>query len=65
MWIVIHMAKGKDRCDKITSALSADGVLVRVRPAYKNVSDSENYYQICVLKSEAEQAKHVLLENGF
>ena len=65
MWIVIHMAKGKDRCDKITAALSADGVLVKIKPAYKNVPDAENYYQICVLQSEADQARQVLIENGF
>ncbi len=65
MWIVIHMAKGKERADQIAAALEADGVLVKIKPAYKNMSESENYFQICVLQSESEQARQVLMEGGF
>ncbi|MGI5899638.1 MAG: hypothetical protein ACOX8S_06910 [Christensenellales bacterium] len=65
MWVVIHMAKGKQRCDAIEAALTKDGVLVKIKPAYRNVSESDNYFQICVLQSETEQARQVLVENGF
>ena len=65
MWIVMHIARGKALCDRLVSLLEANGILVNVKPTYKNMPESQNDYQIRVLKSEAEQARSVLIKNGF
>lgn len=65
MWITVTMAKSKEITEEIEKALSQDGLLVKTRRVYKNVSDESNYYEIRVLKSEFEEAKKVLLEKGY
>ena len=59
------MAKSKEMADEIELLLSKEGLLVKTRRVYKNVSDESNYYEIRVLKSEFEEAKKVLLERGY
>ncbi|MHB1315902.1 MAG: hypothetical protein ACYCX2_10530 [Christensenellales bacterium] len=65
MWITVTMAKSKEIADEIESLLSQEGLLVKTRRVYKNISDESNYYEIRVLKSEFEEAKKVLMERGY
>nr|WP_122012988.1 hypothetical protein [Maliibacterium massiliense] len=65
MWVVVQMAQGKEAQQRSVSHLEREGILVRVRPLYKNVAEAQNYYEISVLASEAEEAQHVLLEHGI
>lgn len=65
MWVVVTLAKSSDAAKNIESLLSAEGILVKIKPLYKKVSESENYYEIYVLESEAEEARDILMEKGL
>lgn len=65
MWIVMHIARGKEACARIREALEREGVLVKVKPLYKSASEADNEYQICVLKSESGQARSILIRMGL
>ena len=65
MWITVTMAKSKEIAEEAERLLSREGILVKTRRVYKNISDESNYYEIRVLKSEFEDAKRVLLESGY
>jgi uroporphyrinogen-III synthase len=65
MWVAIHIASSKPAADKIVQILSDEGFLVKTNPVYKNVSSRGNHYEILVLKSEAYDARNILLLNGY
>jgi len=65
MWVTIHIVDSKPTADKIVRILSDKGFLVKTRPVYKNVFSKGNHYEILVLKSEAYDARDVLLLNGY
>ena len=64
-WIVIHMARSQQEAQRLSRKLSDVGVLVRLRPVYRNRPEQENYYELQVLQSEAETAREIFLEKGF
>lgn len=65
MWVVVTLAKSKDSAKSIEALLSTEGILVKIKPLYKNVSEDENYYEIHVLESEAREAREILMEKGL
>jgi len=65
MWVAIHITGSKPAADKIVQILSDEGFLAKTSPAYKNVSSKDNHYEILVLKSEAYDARNILLLNGY
>lgn len=65
MWVAIHIADSKSAADKIVHTLSDEGFLVKISPVYKNVSSKGNHYEILVLKSEAYDARNILMLNGY
>lgn len=65
MWIVVTLAKSKDAAKKIQDILSAEGILVKLKPLYKNVNEELNYYEVLVLESEAEEAREILTDKGL
>lgn len=65
MWIVVHMAKSDKTAEKVRTCLADEGLLVRVRPVYRAVSLHDNYFEIQVLQSEAQEARNILLERGL
>ena len=65
MWMVIHITKSKDAAKKVEDALAGEGILVKIKGVYKQKTESDNYYEILVLESEAEEAKDILVEKGF
>ena len=64
-WIVIHMARSQQEAQRLSRKLADGGVLVRLRPVYRNRPEQENYYELQVLQSEAETAREIFLEKGF
>ena len=65
MWIVVTLAKSKDAARKVQEILSAEGILVKLKPLYKNVNEEANYYEVLVLESEAEEAREILIDKGL
>lgn len=65
MWMVIFLAHTRLRAEAIYEQLLQEGFLVRLSPVYRAVSDSENYYELMVLKSEAQEARQMLLDKGL
>ena len=64
-WIVIHMARSPREAQRLSDKLTDEGILVKLKPVYKNKSEQENYYELMVLSSEAEEAREIFLEKGF
>lgn len=62
MWIVVHMVQGKKLADSIEDKLTKEGFIVKIIPVYKNVSPEENYYELMVPESEAEEVQLVLFD---
>jgi len=65
MWIVIHMAKSLRLAKSVHEMLTSEGFLVRIRPIYRTLSEDDNYYELRVPESEAEEARQVLLDHGY
>ena len=65
MWIVIHMAKSSKLAKTVYDILVDEGFLVRMRPIYRTLSEEENYYELKVPESEAEEARQVLTDLGY
>ncbi len=65
MWVVVTMAKSKEAAQEIQAVLSAEGILVKLKALYKNVNEDENYFEVNVLESEAEEAREILMEKGL
>ena len=64
-WIVIHMARSHQEAQRLMQKLTDEGILVRLKPVYKNKSEQDNYYELMVLQSEVEAAREIFLEKGF
>ncbi|MGI6188891.1 MAG: hypothetical protein GX041_01155 [Clostridiales bacterium] len=62
MWVVIYMAEGKKKADKVLELLTNEGFLVKTKPVYKNTAPEDNYYEIIVPKSEAHEAHKAIVE---
>lgn len=61
MWTVIHIVSNHNRAIYMQEQLALEGFLVKIQP----VSDKKGYYKILVPGEEAEEAYHILLENGL
>jgi hypothetical protein len=63
MWTVIYMAQSKEAVFEIEQLLRDAHILVRIR----KVGDEErdDYYDIYVPSTEADQAHTVLIENEY
>lgn len=64
-WIVIHMERSQQEAQRLSQKLMDEGVLVRLKPVYKNKSEQDNYYELLVLRSELEAAREIFIEKGF
>ncbi len=64
-WIVIHMAHSQQEAERLKQKLTEEGILVRLKPVYKNRPAKENCYELLVLHSEIEAAREIFLEKGF
>lgn len=64
-WITIHMAHTAELANSAKELLESEGFLVNLRPLAHNIAQGESCYEIMVLKSEATEARELLLERGF
>lgn len=65
VWIVIHMAHSEKAAEEVCTLLTNEGFMVRQKAVYRNVSSEENYYEILVIKSEAQEARNILMERSL
>ena len=65
MWVVVHMARSQEGAEKARACLAREGVLVRLHPIYRALSQQDNYFEIQVLQSEVQEARAILLEHGM
>ena len=63
-WLVVYIAHSRHMADAVEMLLREEGFLVRVRALNQAVSGSGSF-EICVLESEAQEARKLLLENGL
>ena len=50
---------------RLTQMLSREGVLVRLKPVYRNRSEEENCYELLVPALGGRVAREIFLEQGF
>ncbi len=65
LWMVVHMAHGRQRADKVEAMLQAEGFLVKRRQLDRSVSETDGAYELLVLKSEAHEAREFLMDKGL
>lgn len=65
MWTVVYMAQSNEITEKLSTVLTDEGILVKVRPVSKNPENNDNYYEIMVPEAEVEEAHAVIIERGF
>ena len=64
-WLTIQVLHSAEQVDAARDLLEQEGFLVNVRPLAHSVSQGENCFEIMVLKSEASEARDLLMERGF
>lgn len=64
-WITIQVLHTAEQAEAAQQILEAEGFLVNVHSLAHSVSQGENCYEIMVLKSEANEARELLMEHGF
>jgi hypothetical protein len=65
MWTVVYLAKNKKQAEKMSEAITREGVLVKIQPVSKGANEEESYYEILVPEAEVEEAHSILIELGF
>jgi len=59
------MAKSEAAGLEARDRLIQEGFLVKLRPVYRAVNSADNYYELLVLRSEAQEARQILLDYGL
>lgn len=65
MWIVVHMVQSRQKAQTVKEALEGEGFLVKLNPVYKNTPEQDNFYELMLPASEAEEARQVMMERGW
>ena len=65
MWTVVFMAQSKEIATQLEEILTAEGILVKLRPVSNNTESSDCYFEVLVPEAEVEEAHGVIIENGF
>ena len=65
MWIVIHMVKSETAGQEARDQLTREGFLAKLRPVYRTTNSMENYFELLVPRSEAQEARQVLIDHGL
>ena len=60
VWLVIYMTRSLQALEAAERMLSGEGFLVRRREV-----SGANTYELCVLESEAQEARQLIMEKGF
>ncbi len=65
MWMVVYMAQGKKQVQRMSDALSNEGVLTKIQPVSKNMDEEEGFFEVLVPEAEVEEAHTIILEAGL
>ena len=65
MWMVIHMAKSLSAAERLQQRLTEEGFMARLRPISRAADAEDSYYELLVLRSEAEEARKVLFDQNL
>ena len=60
MWLVVYMCASLQMADDVEQLLRSEGFLVRRREVL-----SSGMVELCVLESEAQEAREMLVEKGL
>ena len=60
MWLVVYMCASLQMADAVEQLLRSEGFLVRRREVL-----SSGMVELCVLESEAQEAREMLVEKGL
>ena len=60
MWLVVYMCASLQMADAVEQLLYSEGFLVRRREVL-----SSGMVELCVLESEAQEAREMLVEKGL
>ena len=63
-WMVVYMTHSPQQAKAVERMLTDEGFLVQCRALNRAVSNSGTY-ELCVLESEAQEARKLLVENGL
>ncbi|MEL7610320.1 MAG: hypothetical protein AAGU74_12585 [Bacillota bacterium] len=64
MWLVVYIAKGRQKADYILQQLEKEGLMAR-SAALHGQRGLEEYFEIMVLKSESEFAREIIMKLGI
>ena len=64
LWLVVCVSYSQRQADAVEQLLRDEGFLVRVRVLNRAISGS-GVFELCVLASEAEEARRFLSERGL
>lgn len=65
MWVIVAVIHGRARAENAVNILKSEGFLVKTTSLSKKKKGSEEFVQLSVLACEADEAKEILLINGF
>lgn len=63
-WLVVYVTYSQQMAQNVEQLLSAEGILVRCRALNRAIAGSGTF-ELCVLASEAQEARKILLEKGL
>ena len=63
LWLVVYMTHSLPALEAAERMLQDEGFLVRRRALRRSVSGGA--YELCVLESEAQEARQLIMERGF
>ena len=64
VWVVIHMAHSQQKASDAQALLIREGFMVRIRPIARTLAGGQ-CFELQAIKTEAKEAREVLLENGL
>ena len=64
LWLVVYMTHSLPALEAAERMLQDEGFLVRRRDLNRSVSGAGTY-ELCVLESEAPEARQLIMEKGF
>lgn len=64
-WVVIYIAHSENSLHAAQALLASEGFLCRANPMARSGHAGEVCYEVSTLKSEAQEARDALQEQGF
>ena len=64
LWRVVYVPHSQQMMEAVERMLTEEGILVRRQMLHWSVSGAE-MFELCVLDSEAQEARQLILEHGY